>query len=97
MTKSILLLGGLLLLSAMSTLRAQNPPQSAHDLVKDVVYTATDTDPLIIPEEAIVVPGSRAITHDVGKKHGLSLQAAVIVKYRDGKTDARVRLEDLLR
>jgi len=27
----------------------------------------------------------------------LSLQAAVIVKYRDGKTDARVRLEDLLR
>jgi 2,3,4,5-tetrahydropyridine-2-carboxylate N-succinyltransferase len=68
-----------------------------YDLVKDVVYTATDTEPLIIPEEAIVVPGSRAITHAVGKKHGLSLQAAVIVKYRDGKTDSRVRLEDLLR
>jgi 2,3,4,5-tetrahydropyridine-2-carboxylate N-succinyltransferase len=68
-----------------------------YDLVKDAVYTATDTEPLIIPEEAIVVPGSRAITHAVGKKHGLSLQAAVIVKYRDGKTDSRVRLEDLLR
>jgi 2,3,4,5-tetrahydropyridine-2,6-dicarboxylate N-succinyltransferase len=68
-----------------------------YDLVKDAVYTATETEPLIIPEEAIVVPGSRAITHDMGKKHGLSLQAAVIVKYRDGKTDSRVRLEDLLR
>jgi len=68
-----------------------------YDLVKDAVYTATDSEPLIIPEEAIVVPGSRAIAHDVGKKHGLSLQAAVIVKYRDGKTDSRVKLEDLLR
>jgi len=68
-----------------------------YDLVKDTVYTATDNDPLIIPEGAIVVPGSRSITHAVGKKHGLSLQAAVIVKYRDGKTDSRVRLEDLLR
>src|SRR5579859_3749952 len=68
-----------------------------YDLVKDAVYTATETEPLIIPEEAIVVPGSRAIAHAVGKKHGLSLQAAVIVKYRDGKTDSRVRLEDLLR
>jgi 2,3,4,5-tetrahydropyridine-2-carboxylate N-succinyltransferase len=68
-----------------------------YDLVKDAVYTASGDEPLIIPEEAIVVPGSRAITQAVGKKHGLSLQAAVIVKYRDGKTDARVRLEDLLR
>jgi 2,3,4,5-tetrahydropyridine-2,6-dicarboxylate N-succinyltransferase len=68
-----------------------------YDLVKDVVYTATETEPLVIPEEAIVVPGSRAVTHPLGKKHSLSLQAAVIVKYRDAKTDARVQLEDLLR
>ena len=68
-----------------------------YDLVKDAVYTATETDPLVIPEEAIVVPGSRAVTHPLGKKHGLSLQAAVIVKYRDAKTDSRVQLEDLLR
>ena len=68
-----------------------------YDLVKDAVYTATDTEPLIIPEEAIVVPGSRAVSHPLGKKYGLSLQAAVIVKYRDSKTDARVQLEDLLR
>ena len=68
-----------------------------YDLVRDAVYTATETEPLIIPEEAIVVPGSRAVAHPAGSKRGLSLQAAVIVKYRDAKTDARVQLEDLLR
>ena len=68
-----------------------------YDLVRDAVYTATDSDPLVIPEQAIVVPGSRAVSHAAGAKWGLSLQAAVIVKYRDAKTDARVQLEDLLR
>jgi 2,3,4,5-tetrahydropyridine-2-carboxylate N-succinyltransferase len=68
-----------------------------YDLVRDTVYTATETEPLIIPEEAVVVPGSRAVSHATGAKWGLSLQAAVIVKYRDPKTDARVQLEDLLR
>jgi 2,3,4,5-tetrahydropyridine-2-carboxylate N-succinyltransferase len=68
-----------------------------YDLVREAVYNATDDEPLVIPEEAIVVPGSRAVSHAFGKMHGLSLQAAVIVKYRDAKTDARIRLEDLLR
>jgi len=68
-----------------------------YDLVRDTVYTAMETEPLIIPEEAVVVPGSRAVSHATGAKWGLSLQAAVIVKYRDSKTDARVQLEDLLR
>jgi 2,3,4,5-tetrahydropyridine-2,6-dicarboxylate N-succinyltransferase len=68
-----------------------------YDLVHDRVYTASDTQPLIIPEDAVVVPGSRAITHPTGAKHHLSLQAAVIVKYRDAKTESRIQLEDLLR
>lgn len=68
-----------------------------YDLVRDAVYTATETEPLVIPEEAVVVPGARAVLHASGAKLGLSLQAAVIVKYRDSKTDARVQLEDLLR
>jgi 2,3,4,5-tetrahydropyridine-2-carboxylate N-succinyltransferase len=68
-----------------------------YDLVRDTVYTATGSEPLIIPEEAIVVPGSRAVTRASGAKWGLSLQAAVIVKYRDSKTEGRVQLEDLLR
>ena len=68
-----------------------------YDLVRDAIYTATETEPLVIPEEAVVVSGSRAVSHPSGAKWGLSLQAAVIVKYRDSKTDARVQLEDLLR
>jgi 2,3,4,5-tetrahydropyridine-2,6-dicarboxylate N-succinyltransferase len=68
-----------------------------YDLVREAVYMATETEPLVIPEEAIVVPGSRAVSHPLGKKWNLSLQAAVIVKYRDAKTEARVQLEDLLR
>jgi 2,3,4,5-tetrahydropyridine-2-carboxylate N-succinyltransferase len=68
-----------------------------YDLVRDEVYTAGESLPLVIPAEAIVVPGSRAITHPVGAKHGLCLQCAVIVKYRDAKTDSRIQLEDLLR
>jgi hypothetical protein len=38
MMRSILPLAGALLLCAVSPLRAQNPTESAHDLVKDVVY-----------------------------------------------------------
>ncbi|HLZ13989.1 MAG TPA: 2,3,4,5-tetrahydropyridine-2,6-dicarboxylate N-succinyltransferase, partial [Candidatus Acidoferrum sp.] len=74
-----------------------NRSTPVYDLVKETIYTANDDAPLVIPEEAIVVPGSRAVTHPAGKKWGLSLHAAVIVKYRDAKTDARVQLEDLLR
>src|SRR5690348_16013984 len=68
-----------------------------YDLVRDAVYSAIEAAPLVIPEAAIVVPGARAIVHPVGAKHNLSLQCAVIVKYRDAKTDARIQLEDLLR
>jgi 2,3,4,5-tetrahydropyridine-2,6-dicarboxylate N-succinyltransferase len=68
-----------------------------YDLVRDVVHAAKEDQPLVIPENAVVVPGSRAVSHPAGAKWGLSLQAAVIVKYRDEKTGARVQLEDLLR
>jgi 2,3,4,5-tetrahydropyridine-2-carboxylate N-succinyltransferase len=68
-----------------------------YDIVRNQVYKATDDEPLIIPEEAVVVPGSRAISHGPGKDWGISLYTPVIVKYRDSKTDARVQLEDLLR
>ncbi len=61
------------------------------------VYAATETEPLIIPEEAVVVAGSRAIARGVGQEWGISLYTPVIVKYRDSKTDAKIQLEDLLR
>ncbi len=53
--------------------------------------------PLIIPAGAVVVPGSRAITHGPGKELGLSVYAPIIIKYRDEKTDLSTALEDLLR
>ena len=68
-----------------------------YDLVRDQVYSATGDLPLIIPEDAVVIPGSRAVSHPVGKKWGLSLSCAVIVKYRDAKTSSRIQLEDFLR
>jgi 2,3,4,5-tetrahydropyridine-2-carboxylate N-succinyltransferase len=74
-----------------------NASTPVYDLVRDTVYAATDDQPLIIPEQAIVVPGAREVKHPAGAKWGLSLYAAVIVKYRDAKTDNRVRIEDLLR
>jgi 2,3,4,5-tetrahydropyridine-2,6-dicarboxylate N-succinyltransferase len=68
-----------------------------YDLVRETVHAASDEEPLVVPEEAIVVPGSRAVSHPRGKAWGLSLYTPVIVKYRDAKTDARTRLETLLR
>lgn len=71
------------------------------DLVNGTVLRATNELPLIIPENAVVVPGSRAISKGKGHPNadgwGLSLYAPVIVKYRDDKTDLSTTLEDLLR
>jgi len=68
-----------------------------YDVVRGEVLAATDDDPLVIPEGAVVVAGSRPISKGQGKDWGISLYTPVIVKYRDSKTDARVQLEDLLR
>jgi 2,3,4,5-tetrahydropyridine-2-carboxylate N-succinyltransferase len=68
-----------------------------YDIVRGEVYSATDDEPLMIPEDAVVVAGSRAITHGPGKEWGVSLYTPVIVKYRDSKTDAKIQREDLLR
>ena len=68
-----------------------------YDVARGAVYSASDEKPLVIPEGAVVVAGSRAIAHGKGKEWGVSLYTPVIVKYRDSKTDARVQLEDLLR
>ncbi len=67
------------------------------DTVKGEIYRATQGEPLRVPENAVVVPGSRAITKGKAAEWGLSLYAPVIVKYRDEKTDRGVELEDLLR
>jgi 2,3,4,5-tetrahydropyridine-2-carboxylate N-succinyltransferase len=68
-----------------------------YDLVRETIHRATDDQPLVIPEEAVVVPGSRGVGKGMGKEWGLSLYTPVIVKYRDASTDVRVQLEDWLR
>jgi 2,3,4,5-tetrahydropyridine-2,6-dicarboxylate N-succinyltransferase len=68
-----------------------------YDLIKAEIYQRTTDEPLEIPAGAVVVPGSRAVTNERGREWGLSLYAAIIVKYRDEKTDSAVRLEDYLR
>ncbi|GAA1158340.1 2,3,4,5-tetrahydropyridine-2,6-dicarboxylate N-succinyltransferase [Ornithinicoccus hortensis] len=50
-----------------------------------------------VPEGAVVVPGSRPAGGAYGQGLGLSLYAPVIVKYRDGSTDASTVLEEALR
>lgn len=67
------------------------------DLVHGSVLRATPDLPLRIPENAVVVPGSRAVSRGHAAEWGLSLYAPVIVKYRDEKTDLATTLEDLLR
>src|SRR5207302_8114778 len=68
-----------------------NRSTPVYDLVHGEVYSATDDEPLVIPEEAVVVAGSRAIQHGKGKDWGISLYTPVIVKYRDSKTDTKIQ------
>jgi 2,3,4,5-tetrahydropyridine-2-carboxylate N-succinyltransferase len=74
-----------------------NRSTPVYDLVRETVHRATDDSPLVIPEEAVVVAGSRAVTSGKGKEWGISLYTPVIIKYRDQKTDTKIQLEDLLR
>lgn len=67
------------------------------DLPNERIIKAEDGKPLEIPAGAVVVQGSRNVTNDFGKSHGLSIYCPIIVKYRDEKTDASTKLEDYLR
>jgi len=68
-----------------------------YDLVRGVVHRAEDDEPLEIPENAVVVPGSRAVTKGKAAKWNVSLYTPVIVKYRDEKTERGIELEEWLR
>ena len=74
-----------------------NRSTPVYDLVNERVLAATDDMPLVIPAEAVVVAGARHVARGIGKEWGISLYTPVIVKYRDQKTDGKLRLEDLLR
>ncbi|MBM4169925.1 MAG: 2,3,4,5-tetrahydropyridine-2,6-dicarboxylate N-succinyltransferase [Ignavibacteria bacterium] len=68
-----------------------------YDIVNDRIYRRTPEAPLIIPEGAVVVAGSRQLDSIFARSHHLSIYSPVIIKYRDEKTDARTALEESLR
>lgn len=67
------------------------------DLVHERVYRGSSELPLVIPPDAVVVPGARRMRGAWADAEGLSLQTPVIVKYRDDKTDLATALEAWLR
>ncbi len=52
---------------------------------------------LVIPENAVVVGGSRPISSGYGKESGVHIYCPVIIKYRDSGTSRAIELEDILR
>ena len=68
-----------------------------YDLVRETVHGASDDLPLVVPDGAVVVPGSRPARGGFAQEHGLAVQTGVIVKYRDPSTDAALTLEEALR
>jgi len=68
-----------------------------YDLPNDRVIEPEPGQPLVIPEGAVVVPGSRPVTSGRAREWGLSVATPIIVKYRDERTSARTALETWIR
>lgn len=68
-----------------------------YDLVMQEIYRKSASQPLVIPEGAVVIPGNRHIHQPFAKQHHLSIYAPIIAKYRDEKTDISTVLEESLR
>ena len=68
-----------------------------YDLERETIHRAGNGKSLVIPENAVVVPGARSVKSGWAQSEGISLQTPVIVKYRDEKTDAATALESWLR
>jgi len=80
---------------AAGTILTRGTP--VYDVIRGEVLRATAEQPLIIPENAVVVPGARAVNKGQAAAWGLSVYTPVIVKYRDEKTELSAALEDILR
>lgn len=76
------------------TLTASTP---VYDLVNETIIKKNQNGSLIIPENAVVVAGTRKIDSPFARNNGLHVYTPLIVKYRDEKTDAKTALEESLR
>jgi 2,3,4,5-tetrahydropyridine-2-carboxylate N-succinyltransferase len=79
---------------ASGTILTRSTP--IYDLPNARIIEPSD-GPLVVPEGAVVVPGSRPVTSGPGRDWGLSVATPIIVKYRDERTDARTALEQWIR
>jgi 2,3,4,5-tetrahydropyridine-2-carboxylate N-succinyltransferase len=68
-----------------------------YDLPNGAILRPVPGGSLVVPEGAVVVPGSRSVSVGQGAAWGLSLATPVIVKYRDDRTDTRTELEAWIR
>lgn len=74
-----------------------NASTALYDAVNGAFIRAGDGGRLIVPENAVVVAGSRPVRKGHGAAEGIQIYTPVIIKYRDSGTDASVALESLLR
>ena len=81
-------------LAAGVVLTASTP---LYDLARGEVHRGSPERPLVVPEGAVLVPGSRPARGAFAREHGISLSTPAIVKYRDERTDAATALESALR
>src|SRR3954462_14858707 len=68
-----------------------------YDLPNNRIIEPSAGGRLVVPEGAVVVPGTRPISSGPGRDWGLALATPVIVKYRDERTSARTPLEQWIR
>jgi 2,3,4,5-tetrahydropyridine-2-carboxylate N-succinyltransferase len=80
---------------AAGTILTRSTP--LYDLPNDRIIEPEDGQPLVVPEGAVVVPGTRPISTGRGREWGLSVSTPIIVKYRDERTTARTALEAWIR
>ena len=68
-----------------------------YDVTSGAIISAAPGEPLVVPEGAVVVPGSRPLDSAQGRQWGLSVSTPIIVKYRDERTGAKTALEQWIR
>ena len=80
---------------AAGTILTRSTP--LYDLPNDRIIEPQEGQPLVVPEGAVVVPGSRPVSSGRGREWGLSVATPIIIKYRDERTSARTALEAWIR
>ena len=68
-----------------------------YDVVLNRVIEKDENNVLTVPENSVVVSGSRPASGEFAQKNRISIYTPVIVKYRDDKTDEKSQLEEVLR